>query len=69
MNVRVITAQMVLDCPKISLAVGHYREDGTCECMCDRCRKEKATTVIFDGPSLVPRCPDCAEQDSTSPGV
>lgn len=32
MNVKVITAQMVLACPKNSLAVGHYREDGTCRC-------------------------------------
>ena len=29
---KVVTAKQVLACPKISLAVGHYRDDGTCRC-------------------------------------
>lgn len=31
-EVKVITASSILKCPKLSLAVSHYRADGTCRC-------------------------------------
>lgn len=32
MEAKVIKASDVLKCPKLSLAVSHYRADGSCKC-------------------------------------